>query len=126
MKKTVIFTLLALCLTATTEPEPAQATACDPTSILPGMLQYVAHNYGVDGSHCSPFFGAWACYYADGRLAALVQYPTAAKVQQQYCSGVSDWFNCPLNGGQCVLVARVRCGGLVGINWRDQCARFAP
>lgn len=127
MKKTVIFALLALCLTVETvaEPAPAQATACDPTSILPWTLQYVASNYGVGGDHCEPGFGVWLCYYANGQLAALVRSPSAAKTQLQYCSGVSDWYNCPI-GGACVLTAYVRCGGLVGVNWRDQCSRFAP
>lgn len=127
MKKTAIFALLALCLTVeTVEPGPVQAAACDPTSILPWTLMYVAANYGVSGANCAPFFGGWLCRYANGAPAALVQYPTTAKVQKLYCSEVSDWYNCPLSGSQCVLTARVRCGGLVGINWREQCSRFAP
>lgn len=128
MKKTAIFALLALCLSASAvEPAPAQAIACDPSAILPWTLQYVTAQYGTTGDHCYPVLGLWACYYGDGRLAALVRSPSTAKVQQQYCSGVSDWYNCPLEGsGACVLTARVRCGGLVGINWRDQCSRIAP
>lgn len=127
MKKTVIFALLTLCLSATAvEPKPVQATACDPTAIGAWTLQYVAAQYGVDGSYCYRLMGSvFACNYVNGAIAALVQIPTTAKTQAIFCSQVSDWYNCPLSGTGCVLTARVRCSGFVGVNWRDQCSRSA-
>jgi hypothetical protein len=122
MKKAFVFVLMLLCGRA----EAGDISSCDPTSITPWTLQYVAANYGVDGSYCYLLYGnVYACNYANGAIAALVQIPTPARTVKKVCSQVADWYNCPLSGTGCVLIARVRCSGWFGINWRDQCERYA-
>lgn len=113
---------LALVLAAMVAADLAHAETCNPTTILPNTLAYVSFQYGNFGG-CQTVAQNWyACYYADGTLAALVT-PTTAPHIKQFCKDMFTWYNCPRSGTACVPTAYVVCGGLTGTNWREQCNR---